>query len=153
MNDTTRHTLDMGLPDPVREAEFYADVPTKRLIAWVVDVILISLMTAGAVILSLFTGLFILPLVYAAISFLYRWISLTGSSATPGMRLVSLEMRKGDGERFDGATAFLHTAGYFVSVAVFPLQLISVVLMLMSERKQGLTDMILGTAALNREAA
>ena len=152
MNDTSRHTPFSGLPDPIHEAELYADVPTKRLVAWLVDVILISVMTAVATILSLFTALFVLPAVYAAISFLYRWISLTRNSATPGMRLVALEMRRSDGDRFDGATALLHTAGYFVSVAVFPLQLISVVLMLMSERRQGLTDMVIGTAALNRQA-
>ena len=66
------------------------------------------------------------------------------------MRVMALEMRKGDGNHFDGPTALLHTAGYFASVAIFPLQLVSVVLMLTSERKQGLTDMVLGTAALNR---
>ncbi len=152
MNDTSRHTPFSGLPDPVHEAELYADVPTKRLVAWLVDVLLISLMTAVATILSLFTALFVLPAVYAAISFLYRWISLSRNSATPGMRLVALELRRSDGDLFDGATALMHTAGYFVSVAVFPLQLISVVLMLMSERRQGLTDMVIGTAAVNRQA-
>ncbi|MXQ06968.1 RDD family protein [Alphaproteobacteria bacterium GH1-50] len=150
---TQYQTFDAGgLPDPVTEAEFYADVPTKRLIAWFVDIVLISLLTALVTILSLFTALFILPVVYGVISFVYRWVSLTRRSATPGMRLVALEMRRADGDRFDGPTALMHTAGYFVSVAVFPLQLISIVLMLMSERRQGLTDMVLGTAALNREA-
>lgn len=152
MTTTTGSHLS-GLPDPDRDQAFYDDVPTKRLIAWVVDVILISVITAVLVLISLFTALFILPLVYAATSFLYRWFSLTRHSATPGMRFVSLEMRKGNGETFDGATALLHTAGYFASLAIFPLQLISIVLMLMSERKQGLTDMVLGTAALNRAAA
>ena len=139
-----------GLPDPVNEAEFYEDVPTKRLFAWLIDIALISLITAGLTILSLFTALFILPLVFAVVSFLYRWIGLSTRSATIGMRVMSLEMRKGDGSGFDGATALLHTTGYFISVAVFPLQLVSVALMVVSERKQGLTDMVLGTAALNR---
>ena len=149
---TQYHFSGSGLPDPVTEADLYADVPTKRFFAWIVDIVLISLLTAVATVLSLFTALFILPVVYAVISFVYRWVSLTRSSATPGMRLVSLEMRRADGDRFDGATALLHTAGYFTSVAIFPLQLVSIVLMLMSERRQGLTDMVLGTAALNREA-
>ena len=150
MDKTSDLSYMSGLPDPVSEAELYDDVASKRLFAWLIDVVLISFITAGLTVLSLFTALFILPLVYAAASFLYRWISLTKSSATPGMRVMSLEFRKSDGSAFDGPTALLHTAGYFASVAVFPLQLISIVLMVMSERKQGLTDMVLGTAAINR---
>lgn len=149
--DNTSNTVFMSdLPDPQTEAEFYDDTVSKRFFAWIVDVVLISLITAGLTLISLFTALFILPLVYATVSFLYRWASLSRHSATPGMRLVSLEMRQSDGDVFSGPTALLHTAGYFVSVAVFPLQLISIVLMLMTERKQGLTDMVLGTVALNR---
>lgn len=150
MDKMSDHSFMSGLPDPVTEAEFYEDVPSKRFFAWLVDIFLISLITAVLTLLSLFTALFILPFVYACVSFIYRWASLSRHSATPGMRLVSLEMRKSDGDAFDGPTALLHTAGYFASVAIFPLQLVSVVLMLMSERKQGLTDMVMGTAALNR---
>jgi hypothetical protein len=37
-------------------------------------------------------------------------------------------------------------------MAAFPLQFVSIGLMLMTERKQGLTDHVLGTAAVNRAA-
>lgn len=141
---------DWGLPDPQSQPEFYDDVPTKRLIAWIADSIIIGLFVFILTLLSIFTALFILPLVWLSVGFLYRWITLAGNSATPGMRLVSLEFRRPDGTPFDGTTAFLHTAGYTFSVVTFPLQLISIGLMLMTERKQGLTDMVLGTAALNR---
>lgn len=141
-----------GLPDPHTQAEFYDDVPTKRLLAWVVDSILIALIVFVLTLLSIFTALFILPLVWLTVGFLYRWVTIAGRSATPGMRLVSLELRRADGSRFDGTTALLHTAGYTVSVVTFPLQLISIAMMLLTERKQGLTDMILGTAAINRAA-
>lgn len=139
-----------GLPDPHSQAEFYDDVPTKRLIAWIVDSIIIGLFVFLLTLLSIFTALLILPLVWLTVGFLYRWISIAGSSATPGMRLVSIELRRQDGTPFDGTTALLHTAGYTFSVVTFPLQLISIALMLMTERKQGLTDLILGTAAINR---
>jgi len=123
-----------------------------RAIAWVLDVIAISIVTAIVVPFTAFTALFFLPLLYAVISFFYRWWSLAAASATPGMRLASVEFRTREGHRFDGTTAFLHTLGYFVSFAVFPLQLVSIALMLMSARKQGLTDHVLGTAAINRAA-
>lgn len=137
------------LPQPETHPELYADTVSKRFIAWVIDVILISIVTMVVVPFTAFTALFFLPLLYAAISFLYRWWSLSIRSATPGMRLASIELRAADGSRLDTATAFLHTAGYFVSMAIFPLQLISIVLMLMSGRRQGLTDHILSTAAIN----
>ena len=139
-----------GLPDPRTRPEFYAGVPFKRGLAWFADAILIGLLTAVAVPFTAFTGLFFLPLLFLVIGFLYRWVTLAGGSATLGMRLMSIELRDRYGERFDSGHAFLHTVGYTVSVTVFPLQLISIALMLISERGQGLTDHILGTAAIHR---
>lgn len=149
--DMTHHLQAAGLPDPDYEAEFYRDVPTKRLLAWAVDVAIIWMITAGLSVFTLFALPLLLPL-FAVVSFLYRWATLAGKSATPGMRLAAIEIRRHDGARLDGGTAFLHTAGYFVSVITFPLQLISIAMMLATPRKQGLTDVILGTAALNRPA-
>lgn len=150
MTYSNASNLHPDLPDPVSQPEFYDDVPTKRLIAWIVDGILVGLIVALLTVLSIFTALFILPLVWMTISFFYRWVTIAGRSATPGMRLMSIEFRRDDGSPFDGMTAFLHTTGYVVSVVTFPLQLISIAMMLMTERKQGLTDILLGTVALNR---
>ena len=55
MDQTSNSSHLRGLPDPVTEAEFYADVPSKRLIAWLIDIAVISLITAGLTVLSLFT--------------------------------------------------------------------------------------------------
>lgn len=138
-----------GLPDPEREAEFYADVPMKRFFAWLVDVVLITLLTALLVPLTLFTALFYLPLLYFVVSFLYRTVTLARGSATPGMRLTAIEIRDRAGRPLDLMAGFLHTTGYAISWAVFPLQLISGGLMLGTSRAQGLTDHVLGTAAIN----
>lgn len=61
-------------------------------------------------------------------------------------------MRDSNDNPFDQSQAFLHTAGYSLSIMMVPLQLVSVVLMLSSPRRQGLTDMVMGTVALNRRA-
>lgn len=139
-----------GLPNPMSQSELYEDVPSKRFFAWVIDVMLIVVLTALVVPFTFFTALFFLPVLYAVLSFLYRWVTLSTGSATWGMRMVALEMRQGDGRPFTSGTAFLHTAGYVFSVVTFPLQLISIACMLVSQRKQGLSDMVLGTAAINR---
>lgn len=137
-------------PDPIRHAEFYDGVALKRGIAWIIDTLLVVALTAIVVLLTAFTGLFILPLLWLSLSFLYRWVTMTGDSATWGMRLTGIRFLTRDGERFDAATAFLHTLGYSVSVAFVLPQIISVGLMLVSARGQGLTDHILGTVAINR---
>ena len=149
---TTRYadTLNPGLPDPVAEPQFYAGVNTKRLIAWLFDAVMIALLCALIVPFTAFTAVFFFPLLWIVTGFLYRWATLAGGSATWGMRLMSIELREADGLRLSGGMAFVHTLGYSVSVAVAPLQLISVLAMIALGRGQGLTDLILGTAMINR---
>lgn len=142
----------MGHPDPVRHAEFYADVPLKRGLAWLVDSVLIAVLTALVVVLTAFTALFLLPAIYMPISFLYRVVSLSRRSATPGMRLMGIELRAAGGGRADFGTALVHTLGYTLSVAFVIPQLISIAMMLLSARAQGLTDQVLGTVVINRAA-
>ncbi|MFN7595658.1 MAG: RDD family protein, partial [Cereibacter sp.] len=113
------------LPDPDHQAEFYADVPIKRALAWVVDAILIAIMTMVVVPFTLFLSLFFLPLLYLTISFLYRTISLARHSATPGMRLMAIEFRDRTGAKFDLGTAFLHTLGYTLTISTLLPQLLS----------------------------
>lgn len=141
-----------GLPDPETQGAFYDHVPSKRFFAWVIDVVLIGAVTLISLPFTLFIGLFFLPLIFAVVSFMYRVVTLANWSGTVGMRIMAIELRTAQGARFDLGAAFLHTLGYAVSVAVFPLQLISIVLMLTGARAQGLTDNVLGTAAINRAA-
>jgi len=146
-------TPSTDLPDPYAHAELYEDVPVKRLVAFGIDFLVIAALTAVLVPFTLFTALFYLPFLAMVVSFLYRWVMLTRSSATLGMRFAAIEIRGPDGGPLDNSQALLHTLGLHISFAVFPLQLLSMALMLMSERKQGLSDHLLGTAALNRRAA
>ncbi len=66
------------------------------------------------------------------------------------MRFVGIELRDAQGAPLDGGLAFLHTLGYSVSMAIPVLQVISVLMMMLGARGQGLTDALLGTVALNR---
>ncbi len=142
--------MDHTLPNPDTQAEFYSGVPTKRALAWVVDATLIAVVTALIVPFTAFTALFFLPVLWLCVSFVYRVWSLTSRSATPGMRLFAIEFRTGLGERFDLGYAFAHTVGYTLTIGTLLPQVISVVLMLTTRRGQGLTDLVLGTVAINR---
>lgn len=140
------------LPDPLSQPQFYSHVVTKRLVAWAVDMVVITLLCLLALPLTAFLGLFFWPLMYLTLGFAYRVVTLTNGSATWGMRFAGIELRNGFGEPLDLGQALAHTAGYTVSVALPVLQVISVVMMLTSPRGQGLTDAFLGTVALNRRA-
>ncbi len=141
-----------GLPSPDLHGEFYHDVPVKRLIAFVADAVLIGLVTVMLIPFTAFTAVFYLPFLALIVSFFYRWLTIASGSATLGMRLVAIELRNHRGERLDASSAALHTLLYLVIFSTVVPLLISVVLMLASPRRQGLHDMALGIAAINRAA-
>jgi len=147
-----KRNTPVHLADPITQPQFYRDVAAKRLMAWVVDTILVGLICLMILPFTAFLAVFFFFGLMAVVGFVYRVITLATGSATWGMRLMAIELRDATGARLDLGQAFLHTLGYTLSWAIAPLQLISVVLMATSNRGQGLTDMVMGTAALNRRA-
>ena len=140
------------LPDPGRQPHFYDGVPFKRLVAWIIDSVVIFAISALVVLMTAFVGLLIWPLLYLVIGFVYRVVTLTNGSSTLGMRFAGIELRNDRGERLDAAQALLHTTGFTVSFAIPVLQVISVGMMLIDAHGRGLTDTFMGTVALNRRA-
>ena len=139
-------------PDPATQSWFYADVVPKRVVAWVFDSMIIALLVALTVPLTGFLALFFMGGLYVAISFVYRWTLLARNSATAGMWLMGIEFRDTEGLRMSGAMGFAHTLFYTLSVAfVFP-QVISVLMMVLGPRGQGLSDLVLGAVMVNRRA-
>lgn len=145
-----------GLPDRDLDAQFYEGVPFKRLCAWVIDfVISIALTLVATTLFGIATfglGFLLSGLFGMIISFAYRWITLSNKSATWGMRLVAIEIRNQSGQRFDSGEAALHTLLFWVAFASGIGQLISVILMIGTPKGQGLHDMVMGSAAINRPA-
>lgn len=141
------------LPDPQSQPEFYADVPTKRLVAFVVDTLVIVVICLAILPFTAFTGILFFPVLMMLVGFAYRVVTLARSSATWGMRLTAIEFRAANGARFDLGLAFAHTLGFTISFALPILQVVSIVLMLTGARAQGLSDLVLGSVAINRRAA
>lgn len=138
------------LPDPVSQPGFYANTPVKRGLAWVIDLVMILALTLVAVVFTAFIGLFFFLGLMLVVGFIYRVATLSAGSATWGMRLMAIEFRDARGEHLDFGQAFLHTMGYTVSMSIPLIQVVSIVLMFVTERRQGLTDLALGTVVLNR---
>ncbi|MDV7141857.1 RDD family protein [Tropicimonas sp. TH_r6] len=139
-----------GLPDPDREGAYYADIPVKRAIAWVIDAVIIALLTLPVLLGTAFIGILFYPLLWLFVSFVYRTFSIAGGSATFGMRLMSIELRNWRGEKLSLPEAFMHTLIYSVCFSFLLPQIVSMGLMLTTARAQGIHDFALGTAAVNR---
>lgn len=152
MHDPDTRLTHSALPDPELHPDFYVDVPAKRLVAWVVDTVLTTLITVAIIPLTAFTALFFLPVLFLTVNFLYRAVGLARHGATPGMRLMAIGLHDLRGGRPDPALAMVHTGLYILSLAFVLPQLISIVTILTSARGQSLVDMVLGTAMLNRAA-
>lgn len=146
-------------PDPVLDSQFYDGVPARRMVAFCIDVVVVFALWLVVLLLGLILTVVTLgigaPLAALAASvtdFLYRWMLLAQGSATPGMRLTGIEIRDAAGRRLDPVTAFLHVAGFYVSLFFLPLLVIGWVLMAASPHRRLLHDAVLGTVAINRPA-
>lgn len=135
-----------ALPDPQYQTEYYDSIPMKRFMAWIIDVIFVTILVFFLGFVTFALAWFMFPV----IDFLYRWITLSRGSATLGMRIMSIEIRNWEGAKLSTSQGFLHTAGYYLSWAFVLLQVISVAMIAFGPRRQGLHDLFLGTAAINR---
>lgn len=142
--------MTSALPDPDHDRAFYDGVPAKRLFAWVVDVILVTAVTFLLGLLTLSVLWWVWPLTFIAVNFLYRAGSIAAWSATPGMALMNIELRGAMGGRLTGGEAMLHTLAYMVATGFVILQLISVGMIALGARHQGLHDLLIGSVAINR---
>lgn len=141
-----------ALPDPDRHAAFYDGTATKRGLAWLVDTVVIMGLCLLILPFTAFAALFFWPLFYVVVGFVYRWVTLSGGSATLGMRLASIRFLKRDGQPFDAGSAFLHTMLYSLCISSVVPQLISIGAMLTTPRGQSLPDLVLGSVCVNRAA-
>ncbi len=149
---TYSQTIYPGLPDPDLDRQFYEGVPSRRLLAWVIDSVITFLVTLLMALVSFGLGFFIFPLMWLVIGFFYRVSSIATASATPGMRLVGIEFRDREGNPLSPGLALAHTAIFTFASGMMILQLVSIGLILGTRYQQSLQDMILGTTAINRPA-
>ncbi len=143
-------TMTSSLPDPYHQAEFYAGVLPKRFFAWLIDVVIVLLLSLLVVLLTFGMAVFVFWFIYLCIALTYRSATIAAGSATLGMRIMHLQLRGPTGARLTGVEAIMHTASYVtVSAFVVP-QLVSLGLMMAGDRNQGLPDLLLGSAMINR---
>jgi uncharacterized RDD family membrane protein YckC len=147
--------------DPIANPELFEGVRTRRILAFIIDVLIIAvplvfaamfIFVFGFVTLGLGWFLFALMGPLAVIwALLYYGLTFgSPASATIGMRVVDLEMRTWYG----GPSYFLlgaaHALAYWLTVSFLtPFVLL---ISLFNSRKRVLHDMLVGTVVINNEA-
>lgn len=142
--------------EPLDDPRLYDGVRTRRIFAFLIDAVIIAVLTFVVGIVVFFLGIFTLglgwmlyPLLWPAVALIYCAFTLGGpASATPGMRAQGLEARFLDGSYFNPGIAAVHSILFYVSVACLtPLVLL---VSLVSGRKRLLHDLVLGSVIVNR---
>ena len=146
--------------DPILSPEYFDGVLTRRVIAFLLDVCIITIPIVvpclfialfGIVTLGLGWALFWLVSPAAVIwPVVYYGMTLGGPhSATLGMRAVDIQMRTWNGGRAYFLLGAVHAIIYWISVsALTPLILL---LALFNRRRRLLQDFLLGTVVVNTE--
>ena len=146
--------------DPVTNPELFEGVLARRLIAFVIDLIILSLpvlflavfiFIIGVVTLGL--GFFfyaLLPPIMVLWALFYYGMTLGGQhSATIGMRAMDIQMRTWYGSPAYFVLGAVHAVVFWVTVSVLtPLILL---VALFNDRRRCLHDMLIGTIVINNE--
>lgn len=143
-------------PDPLTDVRLYEGVRTRRVLAFLLDVVILALLTLAVGVVVFFVGIFTLGLgwvlyaiLWPAVALVYSAFTLGGpNSATPGMRAFGLEMRLLDGARMTPVLAAVHAILFWASVSL--LTPFVVLFSLIADRKRLLHDLVLGTVVVNR---
>jgi uncharacterized RDD family membrane protein YckC len=129
----------------------YDGVRTRRVLAFLLDYLIVGLLLIPFAILVFFLGLLTLGLGWSlfavlgpAVALIYVWNTLGGrNQATVGMRMMNIRLDRLDGRRVDGLLAVVHSVLFWAgNVVLTPLILL---VSLFANRKRTLHDLLLGT--------
>ncbi len=148
---TTRILDGEIIPSRLDDVRAYEGVLSRRIMAFIIDYMLVALMMVPFGILVFVFGIFTLGLGWALFSFLfpavaliYVWNTLGGpNQATVGMRMMDIRLERLDGERIDGLVAVVHSVLFWAgNVLLTPLILLATLFL---DRKRTVHDLLLGT--------
>ena len=146
--------------DPVANPELFEGVLARRVVAFLIDFVIIAVPVGLAYIFAfIFTivtlGLgvvlfWLLPAATVVWALVYFGITLSGPrSATIGMRMVDLEMRTWYGAPAYFVLGAVHAIAFWFTVSFFTPFILLVAFF--NERRRLLHDIMLGTVVINNE--
>lgn len=131
-------------------------VRTRRMLAILFDLIFITIIVAVAFVFLLVLGVLtfgltwmVIPFLYPVVALFYNGLTISGQNrATPGMRMMDLEMRLTDGYRVPFIYAAVHAVLFYLSWTILtPLILL---VSLVARNKRCLHDMLAGVVVTRR---
>jgi len=149
-------TMTATLPDPATAPELFEGVLTRRVIAFVLDMIIIGAIVLAISIVGAIAGFFTFGLSWLALfvliplSIVLYYGATLGSArrATVGMSMMDIVLTPTRGQPLNGGLAFLHTLLFWVSAWIaWP---ISLLVALFTPRRQMVHDLIVGTLMVRR---
>ncbi|MEE9140749.1 MAG: RDD family protein [Alphaproteobacteria bacterium] len=148
-----------SMPDPLAHPDCYHGIAWKRVLAYLVDVVLIALIMGAAALVFVVAGVLTLgvlnPLlvtVFALIPLCYHVFLIGGpQSATMGMRLFGLQVRSLTIDHPDYIQALVQTVIFYLSVGLTTWLILIVALF--NPRRRTLHDYVAGTVVVNRAPA
>jgi uncharacterized RDD family membrane protein YckC len=154
-----RSGIDLSSPspayDPVAQAQLFDGVIGKRVIAFIIDAIIIGVLWAIAVfvvgvlgIVTLGLAWLMFGLIFPVVGLGYNALTIGGpNSATIGQRMMGLEWRTWYGGKVSPLIAAFHALLFWFSLAIFfPILLWA----LFDPQKRCLHDIFAGVVAMNR---
>jgi len=126
-------------------------VRTRRIMAVAFDFVAVSFLSGvvfvGLLFLSFGMSLFVLPPLFPLVAFFYNGLTISGSAmATPGMRLMDLEVRTMAGRRAPFLNAAVHAVLFYLTTLLPPLLLVS----FLTSDKRCLHDILADLIVLRR---
>jgi uncharacterized RDD family membrane protein YckC len=128
-----------------------AGVRRRRIFAIFIDFIVVSILSCtiwlALTVATLGLSAAVLPPLFPLVAFFYNGLSISSSlMATPGMRIMDLEMRLSDGNPVPFLNAAVHAVLFYVSWMFPAILLVS----LLSDSKRCLHDMLAGVIVTRR---
>ena len=139
------------LPDPSTAPELFDGLLTRRVMAYVIDVVLISMLVVAITIVGAILGFFTFGLAWISLVFavplaVIAYYSVTLGShrrATVGMQMMDIVLTPTRGQPLDGWMAMLHALVFWITIWIcWPVTLLFA---LFTPRRQMIHDLIMGT--------
>jgi len=148
--------LSSNLPDPHSAPELFEGLLARRVVAYIIDLIILAAITFATLIVGIIGGIvtlgaafFALPFaIPIAIAFYYGATLGSVQRATIGMRIMDIVLTPTRGAPLNGVRAFIHPVVFWLTC--WFLTPFSFLFALFSPRRELLHDMIVGTLMVRR---
>jgi uncharacterized RDD family membrane protein YckC len=145
-----------ALPDPETAPELFEGVLTRRVFAFVIDLIVMGAMILAFSLVGLIAGFLTFGLAWMALFLvvpativLYYGLTLGSSKrATIGMQMMDIVLTPTRGQPLDGWMAIIHAGVFWLTTWIsWPLSLLFA---LFTPRRQMIHDLVVGTLMVRR---